>query len=175
MKHGTLRAILMLCVVFCGTTLLAQQPGPHFGRQWPGSSTPPHTPTPEEREAARIRIGITTQQQAQIEQVFADSGKQRHAVGDQLRTLYDQYRELYDSYTIDHSREAKLRQAIAQAHGQMLRIQGNTETKLRDILNREQFDRLHVEMQKARNDRHRFDAHSPHHDENPSPDHKSEP
>ena len=139
---------LLLCLLCLPIRLPAQN-----GGGFPGQPHPPrsfHPPTPEEREAARQRMGITVQQQSQIDDIYKDAETKRRAAGATLHDLYDQRRALYDSYSIDQAKERDLRRQIVKQQDLMLKIQNETEIRLRGILNKEQFDRLRQMMKEMR-------------------------
>lgn len=106
--------------------------------------------TPQEREAARQRIGITLEQQSRIEAVYTQTDQRRRALRQQLRDLYHQLHDLYSNYHFDRNRSAALRQQIVDLHAQQLKLHEENEEKLRRILTPDQFERLHAEMNAAR-------------------------
>ena len=125
--------------------LLAQ-----FGGQRPG--------TEEEKEKARVRIGMTKEQQAQIEALYAGTDQQMRDIGGRMRDLYRQLRTLYDSYDFDRRQAGDIRKEIADLHRKILHLHYDNEEKLRRILNREQFQRLRELMKEEwRNHRRDFD------------------
>lgn len=140
-KLTSLCSLLCLSALLTGTLL--QQP-PAFGQRPDGGRRfggPPQF-TPEEKEKFRQKLGITVQQQEQMDGLFAESDKQRRVLGTRLRELFDQRQAVCDVYDFDRSREGSLRKEISQVYNQILKIHSDTEEKLRRILNREQFDRL---------------------------------
>ncbi len=153
MIQQPLRIGMMLCLLLSGSLLWAQRPGQDPNMHGPGHSFPGHPPTPEEREAARQRIGITVQQQGQIEQMVTDSEKQRRDLGGQLHALYQQLGETYDSYTFDRVQEKDLRKKITDVHWKLLKVHTETEERLRKILNQDQFAKMRAEMRSHRGDR----------------------
>jgi hypothetical protein len=84
-----------------------------------------------------------------MDNLFADSQKQRQALNARLRDLFDQRHAVCDVYDFDRGREHALRKEISHVYNQILKIHLDTEEKLRRILNREQFERLRALRQEA--------------------------
>ena len=163
MIKQTFRTVATLCLLLSSAMLQAQHNGPDPNPH--GQGRPFRSPTPEEREAARQRIGITTQQQNQIEQMVTDSNRKRKDLGGALHNLYHNLGELYDNYIFDKDEEKKLRGQITDIHSKLLKLHTETEETLRKILNKDQFMRMRTEMQSHRKERHHEDSgrgeHSP--------------
>jgi Spy/CpxP family protein refolding chaperone len=106
--------------------------GPRFGQG----------PTEEEKERNRIRIGISREQQGEIDKVFRDSDQQMQEIrkrsGDLSRQLYG----LYDAYDFDRVQAKAIRKELLMLHKRMTDIHADNEEKLRHIMNREQFERM---------------------------------
>src|SRR5437870_4512448 len=96
-------------------------------------------PSPEEKERARLRIGITPQQQAEIENLFKQTGQERRAINARMHDLYHQLHLLYDAYDLDRRKARAVRDEIMTLNRRILTLHADTEEKLRRILNREQF------------------------------------
>lgn len=147
-----------LCLLMSG--LPAQNGGPFSGGRGGGGprfGAPPNI-SPEEREKFRQRLGITVQQQEQMDALFNESFKQRRTLGERLGELFKQRGEVCDAYDFDRRRETSLRKDIERIYSQILKIHSDTEEKLRRILSREQFDRLRAlreEAMKAHRDNRR--------------------
>ncbi len=126
----------------------------------PGSTR--RSPTDEEKERARLSIGMTRDQQSQLEAVFDDSGKQMRAVFDGLRERHRKLSEVYDAYDIDEGQAEVARKGVLELRKKMLQVQAATEKRVRKILTREQFERMralmHEEAQKRRRARTPGDA-----------------
>lgn len=103
---------------------------------------PPPQFSPEEKEKFRQRLGITVQQQEQMDALFQESDRQRRALGARLWELFGERQTVCDVYDYDRAREAALRREIGQVYVQILKVHSETEEKLRRILTRDQFDRL---------------------------------
>jgi Spy/CpxP family protein refolding chaperone len=150
--HVSLLALLSLSLL--SGALLGQVGPPSFGGgRSPGGRFTPPPPTPEEREKFRQKLGITVQQQEQMDILFMESNKQRRALSERLRDLFNQRQIITDVYDFDRSRESAVRKEIGQINNQLLKIHSDSEEKLRRILNREQFERLvalRKEMMRAR-------------------------
>ncbi|HZO91171.1 MAG TPA: periplasmic heavy metal sensor [Chthonomonadaceae bacterium] len=114
-------------------------------------------------ESQPQRIGITSQQQKQLEALFAESKRQRQAIRSRQHALYRELRSLYDSYDFDPQRARAIREEIVAQHRRLLDLYAENETKLRRILNREQFERLRAQLKAARaeRERHPHDRHRP--------------
>jgi Spy/CpxP family protein refolding chaperone len=138
---------------------LRAQTGPAPGRPQEEKRFGSPPLSPEERERFRQRLGITAQQQEQMEALFAEAHKQRRELGKKLWELFDQRNKVCDTYDFDRSKERALRAEILKVHQQLLKINLDTEEKLRRILNREQFEKLRAAraeaMQNMKKFRHR--------------------
>ena len=99
-------------------------------------------PSDEEKERTRIKIGITREQQIQIEAIFADARRQEGEVHNKSRELYAQLFSLYDIYEFDREQAKKLRREISKQNYKRMMIHAETQEKLRKVLSREQFDRM---------------------------------
>src|SRR5579884_3987130 len=95
-------------------------------------------------ESQPQRIGITSQQQKQLEALFAESKRQRQAIRSRQQAR-------------------AIREEIVAQHRRLLDLYAENETKLRRILNREQFERLRAQLKAARaeRERHPHDRHRP--------------
>jgi hypothetical protein len=113
---------------------------------------PAQKPPDEER---RIRLGITTDQQRQLETALSDADSRRKAIQSRLHSLYHDLHELYESYKFDKQQAQSLREQIVAQHQQMLVVFADTELKLRSILNPKQFEKLRAEM-KAKMEKRRM-------------------
>ncbi len=102
--------------------------------------------SPEQKNALRLKIGLSVQQQAQIDAVFEEMGRQRKPISDKLRDLHKQRHELLTSYTIDRSKEKSLRAEITSLYGKLLQMHTESEEKIRRIMTREQYERLQQMM-----------------------------
>src|SRR5207248_1313738 len=108
--------------------------------QGPG---PQHGPTEEEKARIRERIGITRQQQQQIEQMFESSGKQMKELRDRYRDLTRKLNdEVYAHFDFDRNEAKSLRKEIMSLHWKMGQIHDNNELQLRNILSRDQFEKM---------------------------------
>jgi Spy/CpxP family protein refolding chaperone len=103
-------------------------------------------PSEEERERIRLRIGITKEQQAQIEQLYTETDQKRREVGIRMRELYHQLFTLYDNYDFDRNLARAIRRELTELHRRTLWIHAENEEKLRKILTKEQFDKLRTLM-----------------------------
>ncbi len=142
--------LLVLGAAFLqGGAVIAQQPDPH--RREAGQNRPPRRPPnwEEEKEKARIRIGMTKEQQAQIEAIYAESEKKRQEAMRELGQKHQQLRAVYDSYEIDKTQERALLRDIVAVHWRLLRIHSEDEAKIRRILTKEQHEKLRALMKEA--------------------------
>ena len=110
-------------------------PGGPGGRRFQG-------PTEEEKERNRIRIGISKEQQAEIDRVFHDSDQQMQEIRRKFGDLSKQLYTLYDSYDFDRGQANAIRRDLLRLHKRMADIHADNEEKLRRIMTREQFDRM---------------------------------
>jgi Spy/CpxP family protein refolding chaperone len=99
-------------------------------------------PTEEEKERNRIRIGISREQQAQIDKVFRDSDLLMQEIRKRNIDLSRQLYGLYDSYDFDRAQAKTIRRELLTLHKRMTDIHAENEEKLRHIMNREQFERM---------------------------------
>lgn len=107
-------------------------------------------PSEEEKERIRLRIGITKEQQQQIEALYMETERQKGEVFAKMRELYAQLESLYDAYDFDRNQARTLRREITRQHVQIMMIHLDNEEKLRRILTREQFEKLRAMMREAR-------------------------
>jgi Spy/CpxP family protein refolding chaperone len=107
-------------------------------------------PSEEEKERIRLRIGITKEQQQQIEALYMETERQKGEVFAKMRELYTQLESLYDVYDFDRNQARSLRREITRQHVQIMMIHVDNEEKLRRILTREQFEKLRAVMREAR-------------------------
>lgn len=113
--------------------IVAQGPGrgPRFG-----------PPSEEEKERFRIRIGISKEQQAEIDKVFRESDLQMQEIRKRSGELSRQLYSLYDIYDFDRGQAKTLRRELLMLHKRMADLHAENEEKLRRIMTREQFDRM---------------------------------
>ena len=140
---------LTLGVSLNGAILGQGEPPPRpGGGGFRGGGPPPMSP--EEREKFRIQVGMTTQQQAQMEELFKDVHKRRGELFKRMRELFEEREKVTDTYEFDHKREKAIRNELAQINTQLLNIHLETEEKIRKILNKEQFEKLREIRRKQR-------------------------
>lgn len=106
-------------------------------------------PSEADKEKARLRIGMTREQQQQIETLYSDADTKAREVFDQIRQKHEQLHALYDAYEIDKNRERTLIREITRLRSQALLIHSETETKVRQILTKEQHEKLRALMKEA--------------------------
>jgi Spy/CpxP family protein refolding chaperone len=107
--------------------------------------SPPQGPpqiSQEEKERNRQRLGISLQQQQQIDDLFKETQTKTGEVWKSLREKQGQLREAYQQYDLDEARAKSLRIDIIRLHRKMGEIQLENERRIRTILTREQFDKL---------------------------------
>jgi Spy/CpxP family protein refolding chaperone len=134
-------ALLALPLVLLAEPQDDKPPRPRGGVGF-GQFGGPRQPTEEEKEKARLRIGITKEQQAQIEALFNDTDRQMREIMGRIRELSEQLRAEYDKYDFDRNLARSLRRQIMSQRWRVSNLHANNEEKLRKILNREQFDKL---------------------------------
>jgi len=116
----------------------------------PGQN-PQRGPSEEDKEKVRLRIGMTKEQQSQIEALYAQSDQQRREIGLKMRDLFRQLEEdCYEHYDFDRSKATAIRKEIVGLHKRILLLRADNEEKLRRILNRDQFRRLRELMREQR-------------------------
>ncbi len=141
--------VVLGVAVFANLPAVAQQPDPP--RREGGQGRPPRRPPnwEEEKEKARVRIGMTKEQQAQIEAIYTESEKKRQEAMRELGEKHQQLRAVYDSYEIDKTKERALLRDIVAVHWRLLRIHSEDEAKIRRILTKEQHEKLRALMKEA--------------------------
>lgn len=110
----------------------------------------------DEREKARVRIGMTREQQVQIEALWADTDRQNREVGMRMGELRKQLQALYDTYEYDRGQASAIRKEIYNLYRKRSQIYGDNQDKLRKILTREQFERM-TGLVKEQREQHRKD------------------
>jgi Spy/CpxP family protein refolding chaperone len=116
-------------------------------------------PSEDEKEKARIRIGITREQQQQIEAIFADARRQEGEVHQKTRELYRQLFELYDSYEFDRQAAKKVRWEIGAQNRKRMLIHAESQERLRRVLSKDQFERM---IQHGKEMREKWRRENPH-------------
>jgi Spy/CpxP family protein refolding chaperone len=107
-------------------------------------------PSEEEKERIRLRIGITREQQQQIEALYMETERQKGEVFTKMRELYTQLESMYDVYEFDRDQARNIRREITRQHVKIMMIHVDNEEKLRRILTREQFEKLRAIMREGR-------------------------
>jgi hypothetical protein len=115
--------------------MAVRQGPPAGGRRFQG-------PSEEEKERNRIRIGISKDQQAEIDRVFRDSDQLMQEIRKKFGDLSKQLYALYDNYDFDRAQAQAIRRDLLRLHKRMADIHAENEEKLRHIMNREQFERM---------------------------------
>lgn len=134
------------------TSVIAQLPGqeaPSSGKNLKpaGFQGPGGRPQSEEqKEKTRLRLGITKEQQTQIEALHIENMKQHRELFSKMRDLMGQLRAYYDSYEFDQEAAKSIRKQIMSLHFHFLKLQAEFEEKLRKILTKEQFERMRAVM-----------------------------
>ena len=106
----------------------------------------PQGPTDEEKEKARIKIGITKDQQAKIDALYKEMDDLRKEIRNSMRDKQIALWKVYDEYKVDETLALKLREEIVVMHRKMAEIHAEHEQKLRKVLNKDQFMRLRAMM-----------------------------
>ncbi len=145
---GAALALTALLPLHC----LAQGDDPGRSRG-PGSTR--RGPSEEDKERARQKIGMTREQQSQLEAVFDDSGKQMRAIFDGLRERHRKLSDVYDAYDIDEGQAEIARKGVLELRRKMLQLQATAEKRVRKILTREQFERMRALMKEESQKRRR--------------------
>lgn len=136
---------LSLLLMFSG--VYGQQP--EGGRRGPRPPGPRFGVSDAEKEKARQRIGITREQQQQLEALLEETGKQTRAVFEQLREKHEQLQAVYEAYEIDKNKERALMRDISRLRYRLLQIHSEHEAKVRQVLTKEQHERLRALMKEA--------------------------
>jgi len=116
----------------------------------------PPGPTPEERERIRVTVGMTKDQQNQIEAIYADGRKQEDESRKKSGEVGKQLRVLYDSYNYDRKQASALRKEMCGFYHQRMAIHADTQERVRKVLTKDQFDKL-TELDKAQFEKWRKD------------------
>lgn len=106
----------------------------------------------DDDDRARKRLGITREQQNQIEALYRATDRQRRDLRTRLDTLYREMDRLYARYDFDRARARTLANEISTLRRRSLLLYTDNEEKLRRILNREQFERLRDRRKNPRGD-----------------------
>jgi len=107
-------------------------------------------PSDEERERNRVRLGITREQQEQIEALYAELDRQNREIWTRSGELFRQLDEKYSSYDLDQEGARAIRRELMGLHRRRLMAFAEFQDKLRRVLNREQFNRLQVLVREQR-------------------------
>lgn len=139
-------ALTLLCL---GGSALLVQPGHSQDDRGGPPGDFRRGPSKEEKERARLRIGMTENQQAQIDALLADADRQRRPICERLGELYRERHQNFEQYDFDRSLEFSLRREIGQLQNQLMQVHLKTEEGTRRILTREQFRRLRALMKEG--------------------------
>jgi Spy/CpxP family protein refolding chaperone len=136
-------AMVALAGMLTGTQVSLAQ-APDSPRREPGRprSFRPHGPSDEEKEKTRVRIGMTKEQQAQIEALYSETEQKRRDAMKQLGEKHMRLGALYDAYDVDKKQERELLRDIMEIHWRLLRIHSENEARIRKILTKEQHEKL---------------------------------
>lgn len=99
-------------------------------------------PSEEEREKIRVRVGMTKEQQAQVEAIFTEERKLETESRKKTGELYKQLQQNLDVYDNDKVAAANLRKEICRLYRERIMIHANAQEKLRKVLTKEQFDKM---------------------------------
>lgn len=141
---------LIICIGLLALGQIAQTQGePDKGQGRPHGKPPM---SQADKDKFRQRIGLSVQQQTQMDAVFEEMGRERRPLGEKLRELHKQRHDLLSAYTMDRSKEKSLRAEITALYGRMLQLHTESEEKMRRIMNREQFERLQQMMREKKSE-----------------------
>ncbi len=99
-------------------------------------------PSEEDREKIRIRVGMTKEQQAQVEAIFNEERRLEGESRKKMGELYKQLSQNYDVYDNDKAAAASLRKDICKQYHERIMIHANAQERLRKVLTKDQFDRM---------------------------------
>jgi|DewCreStandDraft_4_1066084.scaffolds.fasta_scaffold147961_1 Spy/CpxP family protein refolding chaperone len=100
----------------------------------------------EEKERRRLRIGITKEQEAQLDALWTEQGPKRREIMEKMRDALKRLGELYDSYDFDREQARAIRREIVGLHARTMMLHLEAEEKIRKILTKEQFDKMRALM-----------------------------
>lgn len=151
LKQFTSTLTFAILAIF-STALLAQNPNspPKVASGQPPSSVYGRSkpfPTPEQRERYRQKLGITVQQQEQLDALYAEADKKRKELWDKMREMNTQHWEMLETFDYDKTKERIHRYEMSKLYRSILFHHTDTEDKIRKLLTKEQFERL-VAMRK---------------------------
>ena len=99
-------------------------------------------PSEEDREKIRIRVGMTKDQQAQVEAIFNEERRLEGESRKKMGELYKQLSQNYDVYDNDKAAASALRKDICKQYHERIMIHANAQEKLRKVLTKDQFDKM---------------------------------
>ncbi len=108
-----------------------------------------------DRERARQRIGISRDQQRQIEALYKETEGEKRKMRGWIENRYRELDRLHESYVFDRGHARNLVNIISRLQQRLLGLHLETEEKLRRILTREQFDRMRAQLREEREKRER--------------------
>lgn len=111
-----------------------------------GPQGPPKPSQEEEKERRRLRIGITKEQEAQLDALWNEHGPKRKEVIEKMRDALKKLGEVYDNYEFDREQARALRREIVGLHARTMLLHLEAEEKIRKILTKEQFDKMRALM-----------------------------
>lgn len=152
---------LLLCGLIVSSLIAHSQNNPE-GKQGRFGGPPPISAA--EKEKNRIKIGLTVQQQQQLDAAFEEMGRQRQTLGRRMRELSQQRHELLANYNFDRKREKELRTETVQLYGKMMQLHTETDEKIRRIMTHDQFDRLQQMMREKMAEKMARDGNRPRRD-----------
>jgi Spy/CpxP family protein refolding chaperone len=155
----------MNVLAFCALALIASSPGLSPDRR--DGHAPKHQvvlaqfpqrrgPTPEEKEAWRVRVGISKEQQGRLDQLFIETDRKMTENRNKFRQAWSELNDIMGKYDYDKAAAKQKRRDIMKLHWEMQQIHAQNEDKLREVLTREQFDKMRAvikeDMEKRRKD-----------------------
>ena len=145
MHNRSLRKMKSLLLITLAMASLAA--GPALRAQRPQSE--------EEKEKVRLRIGMTREQQAQIEALWAETDRQAKELGEKQSEYRKQLDSLYDQFDYDRTAASGLRREITILYRKRLLLFADNQERLRKILSKDQFERLCTMVREKREQQHR--------------------
>ncbi|HSV75110.1 MAG TPA: Spy/CpxP family protein refolding chaperone [Chthonomonadales bacterium] len=146
MRRVILMAIILAFALPAAQLAVAQGGPPPGGPRGQGRVLGPQSWFGVGRESARQRLGITREQQEQIEALWAQMDQARRENMQRLGALYMELGKAYDAFEVDDAQIRRIRRQILQTHKEGLERFSQSEDRLRSILTREQFGKLKTMM-----------------------------
>jgi uncharacterized protein with von Willebrand factor type A (vWA) domain len=94
------------------------------------------------KEEFRQKIGMTEQQQEQMDKMFKETFQKRRDLGKKMRQQFEARQKVGNVYELDRAQLRQINNEIQRVNAQILALHVEAEEKIRRILNKDQFNKM---------------------------------